>query len=317
MYYGYDLSPNDYRLYLIHHGVKGQKWGDRNGPPYPLSRIAKAKAYGSKKVRDIKNGLEGKRKQQTTKVENSKEETKRIANTAVEESKLTDINNAGVEIQKEKKTGDVVETKKKNIMDLSVNELLRNERDYTTKEISDYINRVTTLNNLKTLDKQQHPDIWAKMNNVTKKMTTVHNMLSTANNIKKLLSGDKNNNNENNTNSKKKSEPVTSESKPNKTHTDTSIKKSGENKQKDTKIEVSKANNVYGDSSWVNEPERAPINNKKAYRKATALMESFAANSKEYIKTDSYSVTDSINLLINSAVQSAQFYNYEDEQRKK
>lgn len=22
--------------YLIHHGIKGQKWGDRNGPPYPL-----------------------------------------------------------------------------------------------------------------------------------------------------------------------------------------------------------------------------------------------------------------------------------------
>ena len=24
--------------YLSHHGVEGQKWGDRNGPPYPLSR---------------------------------------------------------------------------------------------------------------------------------------------------------------------------------------------------------------------------------------------------------------------------------------
>lgn len=23
-------------LYLIHHGIKGQSWGDRNGPPYPL-----------------------------------------------------------------------------------------------------------------------------------------------------------------------------------------------------------------------------------------------------------------------------------------
>lgn len=27
---------NDYRVYLAHHGIKGQKWGDRNGPPYPL-----------------------------------------------------------------------------------------------------------------------------------------------------------------------------------------------------------------------------------------------------------------------------------------
>ena len=22
--------------YIAHHGILGQKWGDRNGPPYPL-----------------------------------------------------------------------------------------------------------------------------------------------------------------------------------------------------------------------------------------------------------------------------------------
>lgn len=34
-----------YELYLYHHGVQGQKWGVRNGPPYPLrsGRIAKNK----------------------------------------------------------------------------------------------------------------------------------------------------------------------------------------------------------------------------------------------------------------------------------
>lgn len=34
-YYGI-YSQNDWRLY--HHGVKNQKWGVRNGPPYPLKR---------------------------------------------------------------------------------------------------------------------------------------------------------------------------------------------------------------------------------------------------------------------------------------
>lgn len=29
-------SENDYRLYLEHHGIPGQKWGVKNGPPYPL-----------------------------------------------------------------------------------------------------------------------------------------------------------------------------------------------------------------------------------------------------------------------------------------
>lgn len=31
----------DYKQYLkelYHHGIKGQKWGVRNGPPYPLDK---------------------------------------------------------------------------------------------------------------------------------------------------------------------------------------------------------------------------------------------------------------------------------------
>ncbi|MBP5595474.1 MAG: hypothetical protein J6Y02_08830 [Pseudobutyrivibrio sp.] len=30
-------APNDYRNYLAHYGIKGQKWGVKNGPPYPLT----------------------------------------------------------------------------------------------------------------------------------------------------------------------------------------------------------------------------------------------------------------------------------------
>ena len=30
-------SQNDYRDYLQHHGIKGMRWGEQNGPPYPLS----------------------------------------------------------------------------------------------------------------------------------------------------------------------------------------------------------------------------------------------------------------------------------------
>ena len=42
------MSINDYRSYLKHHGVKGQEWGVRNGPPYPLdykSHSAEEKKY--------------------------------------------------------------------------------------------------------------------------------------------------------------------------------------------------------------------------------------------------------------------------------
>ena len=42
-------SNNVYaRYYLSHHGIKGQKWGVMNGPPYPLG--ASAKSYSQKKA---------------------------------------------------------------------------------------------------------------------------------------------------------------------------------------------------------------------------------------------------------------------------
>lgn len=27
-----------YKYYISHHGIEGQKWGVRNGPPYPLDK---------------------------------------------------------------------------------------------------------------------------------------------------------------------------------------------------------------------------------------------------------------------------------------
>lgn len=35
-------SNNDYRNYLLHHGRKGQEWGVKHGPPYPLNKEGNA-----------------------------------------------------------------------------------------------------------------------------------------------------------------------------------------------------------------------------------------------------------------------------------
>ena len=41
-----------YKSYLSHHGVKGQKWGVENGPPYPLNDVVKAIAYRGGEMSD-------------------------------------------------------------------------------------------------------------------------------------------------------------------------------------------------------------------------------------------------------------------------
>lgn len=47
---------------LYHHGVKGQKWGVRNGPPYPITKISKKK--DAKEVDEVYNTLTPKQKRQ-------------------------------------------------------------------------------------------------------------------------------------------------------------------------------------------------------------------------------------------------------------
>lgn len=53
--FSFNLDQN----YLSHHGIKGQKWGKKNGPPYPLdSKTAervksKAKVIKRKTVHDF------------------------------------------------------------------------------------------------------------------------------------------------------------------------------------------------------------------------------------------------------------------------
>ena len=53
-------SPNDFRNYLAHHGIKNQKWGVRHGPPYPLgsgtsARIKKGIKVAAKKGSEVYN----------------------------------------------------------------------------------------------------------------------------------------------------------------------------------------------------------------------------------------------------------------------
>lgn len=52
-YYPEMIRNQRYPDELFHHGVEGQKWGVRNGPPYPLERKRVAKSGKSGKLEDI------------------------------------------------------------------------------------------------------------------------------------------------------------------------------------------------------------------------------------------------------------------------
>lgn len=54
------------KMYLIHHGIEGQKWGKRNGPPYPLGYDNHSPAEKNKNPRselDNYETVENKRRQ--------------------------------------------------------------------------------------------------------------------------------------------------------------------------------------------------------------------------------------------------------------
>ena len=48
-YYGVTINDD----YLAHHGVKGQSWGKKNGPPYPLSSDLKLKNEKNSKLKKL------------------------------------------------------------------------------------------------------------------------------------------------------------------------------------------------------------------------------------------------------------------------
>lgn len=64
--------------YLAHHGVDGQQWGQRNGPPYPLNKGGKAALRKQKKQARLEKKEEKKRQIQEKKEAKLKADKERI-----------------------------------------------------------------------------------------------------------------------------------------------------------------------------------------------------------------------------------------------
>lgn len=117
-------------LYLVHHGIKEQKWGSRNGPPYPLepsmhsAAEKKAEAKANYRIQKITNGD----------VEGAKREYKKAKAEAKQEKKINRIN------EKAKREKELA--KRSTVKEMSDEELkseinrLQKEKQY--KELTGY-----------------------------------------------------------------------------------------------------------------------------------------------------------------------------------
>lgn len=126
-----------YSQELEHHGVKGQSWGDRNGPPYPLSRGKDGRVTETqkKKKRSFLAKISAKKKK--SKAASEKEKAKKKA--AVEKKK------------EEKKEESLEEKKDKVLKSTDAKYIYKNRALLSDQELQDRINRITKENTLAKL----------------------------------------------------------------------------------------------------------------------------------------------------------------------
>ena len=115
---------------LEHHGIKGQKWGVRNGPPYPLSR-GKSGSGG----RNVRYGGSAPSKRKARKLQKQRVKSLKKARKVREQ-------NRQVKQEQQKSKEEILKTK-----DLSA--MSKNSDMFTTQEINDMLNRISTESKLK------------------------------------------------------------------------------------------------------------------------------------------------------------------------
>lgn len=159
---------------LYHHGIKGQKWGQRNGPPYPLSpssHSAEEKKAGLKKSL-IGNGNEtgkDKAKSMLDKLRKKK---------PVEQAKPKEEKPLTEEEKKERLkvfTEEINRRKTDAIREGDAANVLKLKKHLSTNELQDAVNRIEKINKLKEFKAQQNPSVRKKVQSHVKNITSAIN----------------------------------------------------------------------------------------------------------------------------------------------
>lgn len=148
---------------LYHHGRLNQRWGVRNGPPYPLSRTTVQKAYKKKK------GISGY-------IQSRKEKKKAKA-----EKEIYD------KLSEEEKKARYEADKQKALKEGNATEVLKYINDISNQELANAINRIKWTNELTKLSASELDKGWQNVNEIMRKVGNVKDWTRTGVDLYKTI----------------------------------------------------------------------------------------------------------------------------------
>ena len=163
---------------LYHHGRMGQKWGERNGPPYPLSRSMVQREYSQKRRSGLSNYISEQKRKKL--VKQQEQRARQIAKQQQEE----ESRRRAYEEAKARHDAD----RERVLREGTAAEVLQYVGEISNKELSDALNRVKWTNELKSIaSKEAQSEINKGWNKIDKMMDKVGDVKDWAKNGAELL----------------------------------------------------------------------------------------------------------------------------------
>lgn len=159
---------------LYHHGRLGQKWGTRNGPPYPLSSYTVGRAYSKRKLKKMQKMEEKRKKTELQDEEKEKDEA---------EKRREEARRAAAKEKEERLLYE--ERKEMSLRKGKATDVLFYKYDLDNKTLDDALKRVKWTKELEELSKKEKymDSGWAKIDSVMDKLSTITNWVTTGTNL--------------------------------------------------------------------------------------------------------------------------------------